>query len=104
MSQHYKSAMIHYRHLAFNMGMVLLIFYFSFHALTGNRGIFAYFRVLSAIEQQSNVLQELQQERHLLEERLKALHPDTFSVDTLEEIAKRDLGLLGEDEKILYLD
>jgi cell division protein FtsB len=99
-----KNTSVNYRNLLLNFSMALLIFYFVFHALTGNRGIFAYFRTLSAIEAQSTALQKLQDQKSLLEERLKSLHPDTFSIDALEEITKRDLGIMDESEKVIYLE
>ncbi len=84
-------------------GFALIILYFAFHTLTGNRGVFAYFKILNAINTQNLVLKELQNEKNQLQSQLNLLHPKTFSLDKIDEIAKRDLGLLSENEKIIYL-
>jgi cell division protein FtsB len=94
---------INYRVITVNTVMVMLIAYFVFHSLSGERGILAYFRLKKIAQEQNVVLESLVEERIKLESMVKYLHPNSLNTDFLDELARRDLGLVGEDEKIIYL-
>ncbi|MDF3047185.1 MAG: hypothetical protein K0R73_303 [Candidatus Midichloriaceae bacterium] len=94
---------INYRVITVNTIMVMLIAYFVFHSLSGERGVFAYFRLKKVAKEQDVVLETLIEERTKLEHIVKYLHPNSLNTDFLDELARRDLGLVGEDEKIIYL-
>ncbi len=95
---------VNYKVLTVNTVMVLLILYFVFHALTGDRGVFAYFKLRKNLTQAEETLAQLRSERSRLEEDAKYLNPKTMNIDYLDEIARKNLGLIGQDEKVIYLE
>ncbi len=95
---------INYKVVTVNAVLLLLIAYFIFHSLSGDRGVFAYFKLKKTLKEQSAVAESLTQERTQLEKTVKNLHPNSLNTDFLDELARRDLGLVGEDEKVIYLN
>ncbi len=94
---------INYKVLTINTVLILLIAYFIFHSLSGDRGVFAYFRLKKVIGEQTLALEILTEERIKIEHTVKNLHPSTLNPDFLDQLARKDLGLIGEGEKVIYL-
>jgi cell division protein FtsB len=95
---------VNYKVIALNTVLVLLIAYFIFHSLSGDRGVFAYFRLKKILKEQTEIAESLTNERLQLEKTVKNLHPNSLNIDFLDELARRDLGLIGADEKVIYLN
>jgi cell division protein FtsB len=103
-----KSGRMYHRNLNFkiigiNLFLFMLIIYFTAHSLSGDRGLFAYFRLKKEITHQAKLLKDLQDQRAQLELQTKLLHPKTLDLDMLDELARRELGMLAPDEKVIYL-
>lgn len=81
----------------------MLIIYFSVHSLSGDRGLFAYFRLKKEMTQQVKVLEDLRNQRVQLDQQTKLLHPKTLDLDMLDELARRDLGMIAADERVVHL-
>ena len=71
----------------------LLIFYFGFQALTGDRGILAWTNRNETLAARGAELKRLQAERAELEVRARLLRDSSLSKDLLEERARSLLGL-----------
>ncbi len=69
-----------------------LIFYFSAHALTGERGLLVGPRREETLAERSRQLESLQAERRSLEARVHYLSDSNLSRDLLEERAHAILG------------
>ncbi|MCE2993223.1 MAG: FtsB family cell division protein [Alphaproteobacteria bacterium] len=94
---------INYRALSVNTVLFLMTFYFIFHAFSGDRGVFAYMKLSAKLKEQTLTLTELTSQRYALQRKVDLLHPKNLDLDLLDEIARRDLGLISQTEKVMYL-
>jgi cell division protein FtsB len=86
----------------------LLIFaavlYFSYHIINGNRGLLTMFQLRQELQKAAEELTFLQAERDNLERKIRYLHPHHLDLDFLDEIARKELGLIKEDEMLIIVD
>lgn len=82
----------------------LLILYFSYHALAGNRGWFALMDLGARETALRAELSLVREERALLERRVDLLAGDRIDPDLLEERARATLGFAHPDDLIIYRD
>ncbi len=80
---------------------VMLIGYFAYHAVEGERGLRSYFALQHRTETAQSALDALRGEREILERRVRLLRPDSLDLDMLEERARRILGFVREDERVI---
>ncbi|MEI9963590.1 MAG: septum formation initiator family protein [Caulobacteraceae bacterium] len=73
--------------------LALLIFYFGFQALTGDRGLLNWTRQDELLAAKAAELKQVHRERMELEARARLLRDGTLSRDLLEERARSLLGL-----------
>ncbi len=83
--------------------LAFLIFYFGFHALTGNRGILQSRQREATREEKQAELKRLQAERADLEARARFLRDDSLSADLLEERAHVLLGFADPRDYVIRL-
>ncbi len=86
------------RQLISGIFMAVLL-YFIFHAIYGNRGIVAYFKLNSNVENLEKELEELKAERLEIEHKVKSLKSESLDRDLLDEQARKGLGVAGEKEQ-----
>ncbi len=86
-----------------NSLLLILIVYFCYHSFSGQRGFIAYFRLNKDIKQKTLELSSLERERVAMENKVKLLYPNTLDLDMLDEIARREMGLISEQEKVIIL-
>jgi len=77
------------------------IFYFGYHLVEGDRGLYAYGRLTQEIALARQALAETAAERRRLERRVSLLRPDGLDTDMLDEQARFGLGLIGRDEMVI---
>jgi cell division protein FtsB len=77
--------------------------YFGFHAVQGDRGLMAWWKIRQHIEVASISLREVTKERHALEQRVRLLHPESLDTDMLEERARIMLNY-GHIDDIIVID
>lgn len=80
--------------------LVGVFIYFVFHVVYGNRGILAYFKLNTKIDQATHELDEVRAERLELEHKVNSLKTESLDRDMLDEEARRGLGLANEKEKV----
>lgn len=90
------------RRLALHALILLILLYFIFHAIAGNRGIIAYFRLNQQIEKKSEELDNLKAERINLEHKVKLLK-SPMDKDMLDEQARKVLGVARQNEKVFVV-
>ena len=78
------------------------IAYFGYHAMEGERGLQAYYRLNDAIAETKQTLAETTAERRRLERRVTLLRADGLDMDMLDEQARSSLGVARTDEIIIY--
>ncbi len=79
----------------------IVIAYFAYHAINGNRGLIAWQQLqLEVVELQSD-LDAMRLERARLEQRIALLQPDNLDPDMLDQRAREILNLAHPDEIII---
>lgn len=79
----------------------LALFYLSFHAISGERGIYAWFKQKHTIEALQQELGVLQSQREAYEQKITHLRRSSLDLDLLDEQARRQLGFIEQDEIII---
>lgn len=86
------------RRLAGPLLLAAAIFYLCFHALSGERGLYALFRESHRLEQLKAERETLAKQRAEMEHKVRLLSSSSLDLDLLEEQARLTLGLTGKDE------
>ena len=81
--------------------LALLIFYFGYHALTGDRGLLHGAMREETLASRSQELKDLRSEREDLETRVRLLGDDNLSRDLLEERARVVLGFADPKDYVI---
>lgn len=79
----------------------LLVAYFAYHAVEGDRGIRAWHRLDGEITEARAVRDRLASEQAALDQRVAMLRPGSLDADLLEERARLALGYVPADGIIL---
>lgn len=77
--------------------------YFGFHALHGDSGLYAKYRLEARIGELTNDLNSMKARQEALERRVHLLHDGTLERDILDEQARKNLNLAQSDEIIIML-
>jgi len=83
--------------------LAFLIFYFGFHALTGDRGLLLTHKREATLEEKEAELKALRAERQDLEARARFLRDDSLSADLLEERAHVLLGFADPRDYVIRM-
>jgi len=86
-----------------NTLILCLIAYFCFHSLSGQRGFIAYLKLNKELKNKQFELNILTKKRQYLENKVKLLYPKSVDLDLIDEIARRDMGLISEGENLIIL-
>jgi cell division protein FtsB len=81
--------------------LACLIFYFGFHALTGDRGLLGTRQRLALLAARRAELVQLRDEQTDLEARARFLRDDSLSADLLEERAHVLLGFVDPRDYVV---
>ncbi|MEQ1705585.1 MAG: septum formation initiator family protein [Rickettsiales bacterium] len=83
---------------------VLILFYLAFHAVSGERGVFAMMRESSKLDAMKAELAEIKNKRESLEKKVQKLNPGSLDLDLLDEQSRHVLGRAGKGEVVIFLD
>ncbi|MBL0317925.1 MAG: septum formation initiator family protein [Alphaproteobacteria bacterium] len=90
------------------VGLMVLYFlgvgYFSYHALSGDRGALAMVTLGHQLDEAKVKLEKTKTERQQLEHRVSLLRPNSLDLDVLDEQTRSQLGLARDDEMVILLD
>ena len=92
-----------HRLISLNAILLMLILYFLFHSLSGERGVFALIKLNRELKEKNLILDDILAEKQVIENRVKLLYPKSLDLDLLDEIARNDLGMIGQGEKAIIL-
>lgn len=82
---------------------VLVITYFSYHSIWGNRGFFRLLQIREQIAQAKDLAAQTEQEKKNLQYKTNALkNPKAIDFDILEEEAIRVLGQTKSDNLVIF--
>jgi cell division protein FtsB len=87
-----------------NALLSLLLIYFVFHSIYGNRGVIAYFTLNQRLEKAHSDLESLRAQRIELEHRVKLLRPESLDRDMLDQEARRVLGVASPKEQVFTIN
>ena len=83
--------------------LAFLIFYFGFHAFTGDRGILSTHQRNETLATKTRELSELRAQRKDMEARAHLLRDTSLSADLLEERARSLLGFSDPKDYVIRL-
>jgi cell division protein FtsB len=98
-----KRTELNYNNIWINSGLLLLIIYFAYHSLSGQRGVFAYLRLNKEIIEREKEYIQVLETKETLEKHVKILYDGNLDLDYLDEIAREQQGLIAADEKVVLL-
>lgn len=78
--------------------------YFLYHVLSGDRGLISYIRLSRELNEKKEILSHLQEEKYVLEKKVKLMESDNIDSDTLDELARKNLGLMSKDEEVWIIE
>ena len=81
--------------------LAVLIVYFTFHALTGERGLLTSEQRDRTLTQRTGELRQIRAERMDLEVRARLLRDSSLSADLLEERARSLLGFASPGDYVI---
>lgn len=93
-----------WNNIATTLFLVMVIAYFSYHAISGDRGFLALLQLSQKVEHMQTDLDELKAERLSLEYRVKRLRTESLDLDLLDEQARSLLGYSAPDELVYSLE
>lgn len=79
-----------------------VIGYFVYHTVQGEKGLYAYLSLSQEAQHARATLATVRAKREALEQRVILLRPDSLDLDMLEERARTVLGLVREDEVMIF--
>ncbi len=86
--------------IVFNIIISLLLIYFTFHSIYGNRGIIAYFKLSQQLEKSAAELASLRAEHIETAHKVKLLRPETLDKDMLDQQVRNILGMAASKEQV----
>ena len=93
------------KRLRYAVGPVLgigIFGYFAYHAIEGERGLFAYMRLQDRVAEAEQTRQDVAMIRAEIERRVAMLRPDHTDPDMLDERARAMLNLAQPDEVVVF--
>ena len=81
---------------------LLITVYFMYHLIEGEHGIFRLFSVNSELEKANILLQNTNEEKRQLENRVNLLSSQRLDADMLDEVSREKLGLIDKDEYVIF--
>ena len=80
---------------------LLLMFYMGYHALHGERGVYALMRDRRELAQLEQALAETKSQREQMEIKVSHLRNDSLDRDLLDEQMRRMMGVMGKGELVV---
>ncbi len=81
---------------------LLVMIYFGYHIVQGERGLFSWMRLRQKISDSEHHLAVIQSEKETLERQVYLLRPDSLDQDMLEERARKVLNWGHPGEVVIY--
>ena len=92
----------HPRYLIIPLLCLFLAFYFTYHAVTGERGLLRLLELKKEIKKETNLAQQIHQERTHIQEKVNALSPESMDLDMLDEIGRQTLNVSEKEDYLIF--
>lgn len=83
--------------------LVLVLLYFVFHTLNGDRGALSWITQRKKASNLEQILHDLTEENTFLENKINLLQDEHIDIDILEENARTVLNFAHEDDDVVLL-
>lgn len=83
---------------------VVVLVYFSYHAISGERGLLALIQLSQKIDMSRADLDIVHAERLKMERNVRLMRDESLDLDLLDEQARRVLGYADKDERVYNLE
>ena len=90
------------RNVGLTLTLVVLLIYFLFHAINGERGVLSFFRLSNKFEKLHAELEAVRADRIQLEHKVNLLRSNSLDLDLLEEQSKKLLGFARKNEIVYF--
>lgn len=99
-----KHKKMHFIFIILNFMALFTLTYFIYHSFIGNRGYLELTHLKKELVHKKHMLHEHTAEREYFENRVNLLYDKSINKDLLDELARNDFGLIGENEICIILD
>ena len=82
----------------------ILVAYFLFHMVQGERGLFAWVQLNQQIDQEESENKNLLAERVAWENKIKLMRTESLDADLLDERVRLMMGFSSKDEAVIFLN
>lgn len=82
---------------------LLMLGYFSYHAVEGDYGLFALKRLQDRETSLRAELDQLEQQKEFLERRVALMRPESLDPDMIDEKARESLNMAHENDRVILL-
>ena len=82
----------------------ILVAYFLFHMVQGERGLFAWVQLNQQIDQEELENKTLLAEREAWENKIKLMRTESLDADLLDERVRLMMGFSNKDEAVIFLN
>jgi cell division protein FtsB len=89
------------RHIIGPVLAATLFAYFAYHAVQGDRGLFAWIKLSQQVSELSLEHDRISTQRGVLASRVKRLQPESLDADLLEERTRVMLGYVHDDDLVI---
>ena len=83
--------------------LCVVTIYFSYHALSGSRGLIAMHKLEASVAVKKERLAELTMQRMNMEHKVQRLSDSSLDLELLDEQARAMLGYAGKDEMVMFM-
>lgn len=90
--------------LGLNIAIYAVLAYFAYHILHGERSLFSYLSLTKELNQRQAVLDKLLEDKGYMEQRVSSVRSQSLDLDMLDELARKNLGLIGEGESLIITE
>lgn len=84
--------------------LLMVMFYLGFHAVSGERGVFALFKETRKLAELKAELAEVKVKHDALEHKVQLLSDSSLDLDLLDEQVRRVLGMANKHEVVYFTD
>lgn len=82
--------------------LLFVTFYLGFHAVSGERGVFALFKENRKLETLKTQLAQVRSERDAMDHKVRLLSDSSLDLDMLDEQVRRVLGMADKSEIVYF--
>lgn len=84
--------------------LVMVMFYLGFHAVSGERGVFALFKETRRLAELKVELAEVKAKHDALEHKVQLMSDNSLDLDLLDEQVRRVLGMANKHEVVYFIE